>query len=92
MATEETVTSQAIAEVVTAQLAELLDCALAEVDLHSRITELPSMDSAKLVQVVVFCEKHWHIELDEDSLFDVRTGEELCLLVEDSLVMRGSMT
>ncbi|WP_216893485.1 acyl carrier protein [Nocardia alni] len=70
-----------VAEVLRNELARLLGCPAAEVDLAVRLTELPGIDSMRLVQTVVNCEKHWNISLDEDELVEVRTGEDLAELI-----------
>ncbi|WP_405183508.1 phosphopantetheine-binding protein [Nocardia sp. NBC_01377] len=66
-----------IANVLREELARLLECRPEQVDLGLRLTELPGVDSMRLVQTVVACEKHWNIVLDEDELVEVRTGEDL---------------
>lgn len=73
---------QEIAVFVRTELAVLLECAEESVDLTQRITELPGIDSLKLVRVVAACEEHWDIELDEDELFEIQTAEDLCDLIE----------
>ncbi|WP_019931155.1 acyl carrier protein [Nocardia sp. BMG111209] len=70
-----------ITTVLRAELAELLECQAEQVDLGARLTELPGIDSMRLVQAVVKCEKHWGITLDEDELVEVRTGDDLVDLI-----------
>lgn len=89
-AVESTTVSNDITSLVRAQVAAVLHCSVAEVDLTARVTELPGMDSAKLVEVVVWCERHWQIELDEETLFDVRTCQDLCELVAEVVAAKRS--
>ncbi|MCX4093111.1 acyl carrier protein [Nocardia sp. alder85J] len=70
-----------VTAVLRAELAELLECPVDQVDLDARLTELPGIDSMRLVQAVVKCEKHWGITLDEDELVEVRTGTDLVDLI-----------
>ncbi|MFC5802657.1 acyl carrier protein [Streptomyces formicae] len=70
---------------VRAALSELLECAPEEVDLGRRLTELPGMDSLRLVESVVTLEDDWNISLDDEALFDVRTGDDLCALIERTM-------
>ncbi|MFD8061964.1 acyl carrier protein [Streptomyces cyaneofuscatus] len=74
-------TADQISESVRTLLAEVLQRPPTEVDMTQRLTALPGMDSLHLVQTVVTCEKQWNIQLDEEELFDVRTGEDLCTLI-----------
>ncbi|GHF69652.1 acyl carrier protein [Amycolatopsis bartoniae] len=83
-------TTDRLAQELRAELAAVLECRPDEVDLAERLTELPGIDSAKLVSVVVACEKRWEVALDEEELFDVRTGQDLCDLVAYSLSQRGA--
>lgn len=73
--------AEQISERVRTLLAEVLQRPPTEVDMTQRLTALPGMDSLHLVQAVVTCEKQWNIQLDEEELFDVRTGEDLCALI-----------
>ncbi|SOD75010.1 acyl carrier protein [Jatrophihabitans sp. GAS493] len=77
--------SSEVADALRTAFAELLQCDPIEVDLGTHIMELPGMDSMKLVKAVVACEKRWQIALDEDELFEVRTGEDLCFLIEATI-------
>lgn len=77
--------STEIAAVLREELARLLECPTSAVDLDARLTELPGIDSMRLVQAVVNCEKRWHISLDEDELVEVRTGVDLVALISYTL-------
>jgi acyl carrier protein len=74
-----------VAAFLRAELAALLECPAEQVDLGTRLTELPGIDSMRLVQAVVKCEKHWGITLDEDELVEVRTGADLVDLIVHTL-------
>lgn len=74
--------SDELRETVRATFAEVLQCDPDDIDLTRRITELPGMDSLNLVHAVVACEEQCAVSLDEDQLFDVRTGDDLCGLIE----------
>ncbi|MFE0373739.1 acyl carrier protein [Streptomyces tendae] len=74
-------TPEQISKSVRTLLADVLQRPASEVDLTQRLTALPGMDSLHLVQTVVTCEKQWSIQLDEEELFDVRTGDDLCTLI-----------
>ncbi|WP_410870168.1 acyl carrier protein [Nocardia sp. A7] len=74
-----------IAQVLREELARLLECPADKVDLSVRLTELPGVDSMRLVQTVVACEKRWKIVLDEDELVEVRTGDDLRDLIAHTL-------
>ncbi|PVC80414.1 hypothetical protein DBP19_36830 [Streptomyces sp. CS090A] len=74
-------TAEQVSESVRTLLAEVLQRPPTEVDMTQRLTALPGMDSLHLVQTVVTCEKQWSIQLDEEELFDVRTGDDLCALI-----------
>jgi acyl carrier protein len=78
-------TPAAIGTALAASLAGLLQCDQAEIDLSAPLAELPGMDSMKLVEVVVECEQYWQVELDEDQLYEIRTGDDLCALVRSAL-------
>lgn len=73
---------------VRTRIAEILGCPPERIDLTGRVVELPGMESAKLIEVVVWCERRWGISMDEEALFDVRTGEDLCLLIADAVAVR----
>ncbi|MEU4796664.1 acyl carrier protein [Streptomyces sp. NPDC023327] len=73
--------AEQISQGVRALLAEVLQRPPTKVDMTQRLTVLPGMDSLHLVQTVVTCEKQWNIQLDEEELFDVRTGDDLCALI-----------
>ncbi|MEU0382204.1 acyl carrier protein [Streptomyces cyaneofuscatus] len=74
-------TAEQVSESVRTLLAKVLQRPPTEVDMTQRLTALPGMDSLHLVQTVVICEKQWNIQLDEEELFDVRTGDDLCALI-----------
>ncbi|MET9593140.1 acyl carrier protein [Streptomyces sp. NPDC006516] len=74
-------TAEQVSESVRTLLAEVLQRPSTEVDMTQRLTALPGMDSLHLVQTVVTCERQWNIQLDEEELFDVRTGDDLCALI-----------
>jgi acyl carrier protein len=78
-----------ITRLVRTRIAEILDCPPEQIDLTDRVIELPGMESAKLVEVVVWCERRWGTSLDEEALFDVRTGEDLCLLIADAVTAQN---
>jgi acyl carrier protein len=78
-------TDQEISEILKMELAVALECSPNEVDLSERLTDLPGIDSMKLVQVVVACEQRWNIAFDEEELFDVRTGADMCALTIETL-------
>ncbi|MGI5460914.1 acyl carrier protein [Streptomyces sp. CA-249302] len=70
-------------------LGELLGCRPMDVDMELRLTEMPGMDSLRLVEAIVTVERTWQVTLDEDELFDVRTGNDLCALIESTIAARG---
>jgi acyl carrier protein len=76
---------QVISEILKTELAVILECSPSEVDLSERLTDLPGIDSMKLVQVVVACELRWNIAFDEEALFDVRTGADMCALTSETI-------
>ncbi|UMP06993.1 acyl carrier protein [Amycolatopsis sp. EV170708-02-1] len=80
--------SHEVTTLVRARMADVVNHPVAEVDLTARVTELPGMDSAKLVEVVVWCEARWNIELDEEVLFDARTGEDLCEIIAEAIAAK----
>ncbi|MBO0852566.1 MAG: acyl carrier protein [Nocardia sp.] len=90
--TNQTRTDQttAVAEALRTELATLLGCPADQVDLAVRLTELPGIDSMRLVQTVVNCEKRWQISIDEDELVEVRTGEDLAELIAYTLSSRAA--
>lgn len=83
------VTAEQVAECLRADLAAVLDCRPEELDLSDRVTALPGIDSARLIEVVVACEKRWEVVLDEDELFDVLTGQDLCDLIVHTAAHQG---
>jgi acyl carrier protein len=85
--------SQTTIEEITASvrraLAQAMECPPDEVDLDRRMTELPGMDSLRLVECVMSAEEQWRITLGEDALYDVRTGRDFCALVLATLHENG---
>lgn len=79
------ITWDQIADAVRGELAAALECGPGEVDLAERVTELPGIDSSKLVEVVVACERRWDIALDEEALFDVLSAADLCDLIQQTV-------
>jgi acyl carrier protein len=73
--------SNEVSAVLRDELAQLLECEPAHVDLTTRLTELPGIDSMRLVQAVVNCQERWGIVLDEDELVEVRSGADLADLI-----------
>jgi acyl carrier protein len=73
--------AQDVAESLRVELARALQSEPSEVDLGVRLTELPGMDSLRLVQLIGGIEQRWDVALDEEDLFDVRTGDDLCALI-----------
>lgn len=67
------------------ELAQMLDCPPSHIDLSARLTELPGIDSMKIVQAVAKCEKRWQIVLDQDELVEVRSGADLADLIVHTL-------
>lgn len=86
------VTPGEIADVLRSELATSLEIEPGEIDLTTRITELPGIDSMKVVNVVVACERRWNVSIDEEDLFYVRTGEDLADLVVRTVNARRSPT
>lgn len=78
-----------VAAVLQVELASILDCPPEMVDLSARMVELPGIDSLKLVQTVVLCEQRWQVQLDEEQLFEVRTGLDLCELIRSTMAAGG---
>ncbi|MDT9681060.1 acyl carrier protein [Streptomyces sp. TRM76323] len=73
-----------VAQGVREVLAHVLNRTPDEIDLGMRIIELPGMDSLHLVEAVTVAEARWGVKFDEDDLFDVRTGHDLCALIQQT--------
>ncbi|WP_433490388.1 acyl carrier protein [Nocardia grenadensis] len=67
---------------VRQHLARVLGTAIGPEDMDTRITQLPRIDSLKIVEVIVAVESDLGIRLDEDDLFEVRTLTDLCRLIQ----------
>jgi len=74
-----------ITDLVRTRIGEILDRLPEQIGMTDGVVEMPGMESAKLVKVVVWCERRWGVSLDEEALFDVRTSEDLCLLIADAV-------
>lgn len=84
--------SSQVSAMLRDELARLLECPLAQVDLNARLTELPGIDSMRLVQAVVNCQERWGIVLDEDELVEVRSGADLADLIVYTLIASSEQT
>ncbi|MGW4367593.1 acyl carrier protein [Nocardia takedensis] len=78
-----------IAAVVRKKLADNLECPVEHVDLSLPLTELPGVESIRLINTVVACERHWKVVLDNDDLAPVRTGDDLCAVFAGRLQARA---
>ncbi|SOD75026.1 acyl carrier protein [Jatrophihabitans sp. GAS493] len=74
-----------IRDSVRASLAEVVRIAPESVQMDRRLNEFPDVDSLALIELITDCEQQWGILLDEDELFDIRTGDDLAQLILRSL-------
>ncbi|RDI50745.1 acyl carrier protein [Nocardia mexicana] len=74
-----------VPDLVRTHFSEVLAITIAPEDMSRTITGLARVDSLRFVQGVSGLEKRLGIQLDEDELFDVRTLDDLCTLVQRAL-------
>jgi acyl carrier protein len=54
---------------------------VAEIDLQADLEKQYQCDSLDLVEIVMLCEDEFDIEIDDDTMFAIETGEQLVLTV-----------
>jgi acyl carrier protein len=74
--------SAEITRMVCDCLAEVLEMEIGADDLDIPVSQLPMLDSLRLVEAIVNIEGALDIRLDEDDLFMARTLRDLCTLVD----------